>query len=64
MKILPVLAGLPALLPLSALAHPGHEAGVIATDGLPSGLLLLAAAGIAYAALRLLRRRTAARADD
>ena len=63
MKNQPILYSLFALLPLDALAHPGHEAGAVAGGYFPI-LLALAVPGAVYATLRIRRRWRAQRADD
>ena len=63
MKNQPILYSLLALLPLDALAHPGHGAGADAGGYLPI-LLALAVPGAVIAALRICRRWRAQRGDD
>ncbi len=63
MKNQPILYSLLLILPVDALAHPGHDVGAVAGGYIPI-LLALAIFGAAFAVRGICRRWRAHRADD
>ena len=64
MKTTFILNCLMLLIPVNALAHPGHDAGTIGVTVQLLGFALLTGIGLFFILARLYRRRKAVRADD